>query len=389
MPTVKKIKRWFWWHRWSSLVCTLFLLMLCLTGLPLIFSEEINGWLNPTQYEKLPKNTPMANLDSMVKFAKSHYPTQLITSVFVDDDEPQVLVSMAPTMNPEDKQRHSLQFDSRTAKLIKDEPPFDQQSPTFIGFMLDLHRGLFLDLPGELFLGLMGILFVISIISGVVLYGPFMKKLDFGTVRNDRSKRLKWLDLHNLLGIVTAAWLFVVGLTGIINELSTPLFGFWQLTDVKAMLDKYKGHPVAATNELSSVEDAFKTAKQTLPDMTVISIVYPGNPYGSPYHFLLWAKGNQPFSSRLFSPVLVDARTGKLSAVIKMPFYLRALEVSRPLHFGDYGGVPLKVIWVIFDVIAIIVLISGVYLWLVRRKFYDAYFVRMEEDENNGQFTTN
>ena len=45
-----------------------------------------------------------------------------------------------------------------------------------------------------------------------------MKKLDFGTVRYNRSRRLKWLDLHNLLGIVIAAWLLVVGITGVMNE---------------------------------------------------------------------------------------------------------------------------------------------------------------------------
>ena len=36
------MKTWFLVHKWTSLVCTLFLLLLCLTGLPLIFYEEIN-----------------------------------------------------------------------------------------------------------------------------------------------------------------------------------------------------------------------------------------------------------------------------------------------------------------------------------------------------------
>ena len=299
----------------------------------------------------------------------------------MDDDEPQVLVSMAPTMKPDDKQEHSLQFDSRTGKLLKDEPPFNQQPQTFIGLMFSLHTDLFLELPGELFLGLMGVLFVISIISGIVLYGRFMKKLDFGTVRNDRSKRLKWLDLHNLLGIATAIWLLVVGLTGVMNELSTPLFGLWQATDVKAMLDKYKGTPVKGQQELSPAQEALKTAQQALPGMTVTSLVYPGNAFGSPYHYLLWAKGNTPLTSQLFSPVLVDARRGQLAAVVKMPVYLRALELSRPLHFGNYGGMPLKVLWALFDLVAIIVLISGVYLWIVRRKFYVDYFLRLSNGE--------
>jgi uncharacterized iron-regulated membrane protein len=342
--------------------------MLCLTGLPLIFGDEIDHWLNPTRYEVLPGPSSLTNLDTLVHRSEARYPGQWVTSVFVDDDEPQVLVNMAPTMQWDDPQRHSLQFDSRTGKLLDDQPPFSKKKATFIELMLDCHRGLFLNLPGELFLGVMGILFVVSIVSGAVLYGPFMKKTGFGNVRNGRSRRLKWLDLHNLLGIATAAWLFVVGVTGIINELSTPLFGLWQVTDVKTMLGQYKGRPLPNRETLSSVEAAYRTAQAAEPGMRVTSVVFPGNSFGSPYHYLLWAKGNEPFSSRLFSPALVEATSGKLDAVVRMPFYLRAIEVSRPLHFGDYGGMPLKILWTLFDVVAIVVLISGVYLWWARRK---------------------
>ncbi len=51
-----------------------------------------------------------------------------------------------------------------------------------------------------------------------------------------------------------------------------------------------------------------------------------------------------------------------------MPWYLRTLEVARPLHFGDYGGLPLKIIWALLDLVTIAVLGSGLYLWLARRK---------------------
>ncbi|MFC0516399.1 PepSY domain-containing protein [Mucilaginibacter angelicae] len=70
MAQLKSIKRWFWWHRWPSLICTLFLLLLCLTGLPLVFSGEIDGRLNPTHYAEMPANTPMANLNGMIKQGK-------------------------------------------------------------------------------------------------------------------------------------------------------------------------------------------------------------------------------------------------------------------------------------------------------------------------------
>lgn len=55
-------------------------------------------------------------------------------------------------------------------------------------------------------------------------------------------------------------------------------------------------------------------------------------------------------------------------AVTPLPWYLRALELSRPLHFGNYGGMPLKIIWASFDIALMVVLISGLHLWLSRRK---------------------
>src|SRR3546814_12231489 len=90
-----------------------------------------------------------------------------------------------------------------------------------------IHTEMFAGLPGKLFLGAMGFLFALSIISGVVLYAPFMRKLDFGTVPRHRSWRLKWLDLHNLLGIVIAMWAGLVALTGVLNTLEQQLFDSW------------------------------------------------------------------------------------------------------------------------------------------------------------------
>jgi uncharacterized iron-regulated membrane protein len=36
------------------------------------------------------------------------------------------------------------------------------------------------------------------------------------------------------------------------------------------------------------------------------------------------------------------------------------------LHFGDYGGMPLKIIWALLDLVTLMVLGSGLYLWTAR-----------------------
>jgi len=369
--TRSSFRKWFWLHKWTSLVCTAFLLLICVTGLPLVFRDEIGNLLDDSlPYASVPAGTPVISLDRIAGKAREMYPGEQLMSTFTDDDEPKIVAFMVPSwqaLAANRKSIHWIKFDAHTGDVLKHSEPFDADGKSFLQWMLGLHRDLFAGLAGELFLGTMALLFVLALVSGAVVYGPFMRKMDFGTVRADRSPRLKWLDLHNLLGVVTIGWTLVVGTTGIINELSTPLFGLWQATDVKAMLDPMRGKPIPALVEQTSVQAAFETAKGALPDMEMQSIAFPGSPFGSPYHYLIWGKGKEPLTSRLFSPVLIDARTGELTSIVNMPWYLRALEVSRPLHFGDYGGMPLKIIWALLDLVTIAVLGSGLYLFLSRR----------------------
>jgi uncharacterized iron-regulated membrane protein len=81
----------------------------------------------------------------------------------------------------------------------------------------------------------------------------------------------------------------------------------------------------------------------------------------------VFLRGNEPFNSRLLKPVLVDAGTNALTASPPLPWYLTALLVSQPLHFGDYGGMPMQIIWALLDIATIVVLGSGLYLWIKRR----------------------
>ena len=371
MTAASTIKTWYWIHKWTSLVCTIFLLIICLTGLPLVFHHEIEHWLDDAKpLSDVPANTPPAHLDKLVESAKSLYPGEVIDYLFFDPDEPQVWVGMAKTPGDGLVSGHAVRMDARTGDVLLEGPLYTEDKFSFMGIMLALHVDLFAGLPGELFLGFMGLLFCVAIVSGVVLYGPFMKKLEFGTVRAARSSRLKWLDLHNLLGIVTLVWAFVVGVTGVINELSTPLFRLWQSTELVRILEPYKGQTVPT--ELASAQLAADTAKKALPGNEVSFIAFPGNAFGSPHHYIAWMRGDTPLTSKLNTPVLVDGKTGALTTVAKMPWYLTALEVSRPLHFGDYAGLPLKIIWALLDLITIVVLVSGLYLWVARRRATEA-----------------
>jgi uncharacterized iron-regulated membrane protein len=360
--TARSLRAWTWTHKWSSLVCTLFMLLLCITGLPLIFHHEI-GHLIGTEVEapEMPAGTPYASMDEVLATAKALHPQRHVQFVFRDTDETDLWMVRLGDTPTSDSNNRVVAVDARTAAVLA-EPRFDEG---FMYVMFKLHVDLFAGLPGTLFLGAMGLLLVAAIVSGVVLYAPFMRKVDFGTVRRDRSTRIKWLDMHNLLGIVTLVWMFVVGATGIINTLGEPVIKLWQFDQMAEMTAPYRDLPPPA--QFGSLEQSVRAAAAREPDMRLGFIAFPGTGFSSPHHYAIFMRGTEPLTARLFKPVLVDARTAQITDSRELPWYVKTLLISQPLHFGDYGDMPLKILWALLDIIAIVVLWSGLILWWRKR----------------------
>jgi uncharacterized iron-regulated membrane protein len=355
------LRLWSWIHKWSSLVCTVFMLLLCLTGLPLIYHHEIGHLLgNDVEAPLMAPDAPRANLDEVIAAGRALYPSKIMMYMSQEADEPAIW-NLTLGDHPTDEHYKPIAVDARTAQVIT-EPAFE--GGAFMSTMFRLHVDLFAGLPGKLFLGAMGLLLIVAIVSGVVLYAPFMRKLEFGTVRHGRTQRLKWLDLHNLLGIVTLVWALVVGATGMVNTWADVLLKYWQATEIAAMLAPYKGAP--PPTRLASMDAAVRTAEAAAPGMQVAFVAFPGTPFASPHHYGVYMRGNEAFSSRLYKPVLIDAQLGTITDQRELPWYLTGLLISQPLHFGDYGGGWMQFLWALLDLATIVVLGSGLYLWIKR-----------------------
>lgn len=360
------IKSWFNIHKWTSLICTAFLLMLCITGLPLIFYEEIDHLLeDEIELAALPAGSPQFSKDVVLQNAMKELPGKEVKYIFWDkkDHPGQMFVTLADSSEAPIEADHYITMDEGTAKVLQAAP----NEMNFMLIMYYLHVDMLAGLPGKLFLGFMGLLFIVAMISGVVLYGPIMKKFDFGMVRTEKSKRLKWLDLHNVLGIVTLAWAFIVGITGVINTLADPALEMWRAGQLAEMVSAYKDQP-KVEGTLSSLDQALAEAEKASPGMEVSFVAYPGTLYSSRHHYAVYLIGTTPLTSRIIKPALIDAKTGELTDSRELPWYLKTILISQPFHFGDYGGMPMKILWAIFDIATIIVLISGLYLWFARRK---------------------
>lgn len=374
MTTIKSVKRWFWWHKWTSLICTAFLLLLCITGLPLIFYHELEHLGEDKKAEVYADNVATKPVEEQVATAQKQFPAKVVKLLLWDKEEPGMLsVTLGDSAASNYETDKYVIINSHTGKVA--ETPVEEKG--FLYIMFHLHVDLFAGIGGKLFMGLMGILFVIAMISGIMLYGPIMKKFDFGMIRAEKSTRLKWLDMHNMLGIITLTWAMVVGLTGGINTLADVVIYSWKQGQLTEMTAPYKNAP-ALRGKLSNLDKALNIVQQKAPEMEPYFIAYPGTVYSSKHHFAVFMRGTTPLTSKLLKPALIDAKTGALTDMRDMPFFVNALFISQPLHFGDYGGMPLKVIWAIFDIATIVVLGSGLYLWFARRKSSKEQLARME-----------
>ena len=358
------IRRWSWIHTWSSLVCTVFLLLLALTGLPLIFHHEIDHLLGDApELQVLPADTPTLDLQALVLKAQAHRPGEVMQYFGWDEDERNGVVAiMAATAGTEPNSSHTFMLDGRTGDVV----PMPSANGGFMLTMLRLHVDMFAGLPAKLLLAFMGLLFVVAIISGVVLYAPFMRRLEFATVRHSKSRRLRWLDLHNLIGIVTLTWALVVGVTGVISALSDLVIAAWRNDSLSAMVAPYRDAP--PLTERAPATRLLEIAADAAPGMQPDFIAFPGTRFSSEHHYAVFMKGSTHLTSHLLTPVLIDASTLQVTAIGERPWYMDAMGLSQPLHFGDYGGRPMQVLWALLDGLTIIVLGSGVYLWWVRRR---------------------
>ena len=240
------------------------------------------------------------SIDEIARTALANDPGRVLQYILWDKDEPNTVIAFTNNKVDGDPDAATLRaYDAHTAK------PLGSVGGGPMLIFLKLHVDMFAGQPGKLFLGAMGFLFLVAIISGVVLYWPFTRRLSFGTLR-DKSRRIAWFDWHNLLGAITIAWALVVGATGVINTLAEVMLSQWKANELADMVKPYAGKPPPV--HLASLDATLEKARKTAPDMNVSFVAFPGTPFtGSEY-----CRGHCPSTSTYpsASSILLRASSG-------------------------------------------------------------------------------
>lgn len=224
-------------------------------------------------------------------------------------------------------------------------------------------------MPGELLGSLIALLVLISLVSGLVVYWPHVRKVAFGLLRRGRGPRLRQLDLHNFIGTLALGWALVVSLTGFLLGFGTLATGIWTHNLFANVPKQTTGIPIDARRPPIDIDAVVATIGQAVPPgWRVGGIMFPDTNYSTPRHYTALVVGASGLEQRLFRVVLVDAASGKVDSLTEMPGYMKAIMLSQPLHFGDYGGLPLKILWTLCTWLTLFITANGAWLWWDRRR---------------------
>jgi len=144
--TSGSLRTWMLVHKWTSLVSTVFLLMLCITGLPLVFKEEIQHAIDPPPVFAPPTTSgTMVSADVIAASALATRPGEAMVALWFQYDGNVIVVQSAAPATPTPRPSVPQAFDWRSGQSLG--PPRLESS----GFMLvveKLHTELFAGLPG-------------------------------------------------------------------------------------------------------------------------------------------------------------------------------------------------------------------------------------------------
>lgn len=240
-------------------------------------------------------------------------------------------------------------------------------------FIASLHMNLHLPRTWGMFLvGLTGVALLASLISGLLSHPRLFK--DAFALRWGGSRRLQEADLHNRLGVWGLPFHVAVSTTGALLGLSTLIVGILALAaydgDSEKAFSTILG-PLASADETAApvpdIAQMIRAVQSEKPDAVFASLqIGHVGKAGQVVHLGMRTPGHLAMANTYYfdgtGKPLGDGglESGGIGQQI--------LGAIQPLHFGWFGGLPIKLIYGVLGLALTVVTQTGVTIWLARRR---------------------
>jgi uncharacterized iron-regulated membrane protein len=356
---MKKIISWL--HLWLGIGSGLVILVVALSGSLLVFEEELELLFRPSFYYVQPQGREKLSADVLTANIQDHYKGYTIKRITV---EPEAGRTTLFYIQQKKGPLLTVAADPYTGRVIKTI----QTERSFFYVVLQLHRYLCMGTTGKAITGVACCIFLLMVVTGLVLWWPKRnnRRQRFRIKWNASFKRFNW-DLHAVLGFYVHLFIFLIALTGLV----------WSYKWVNDLLFyAFDGKP-AQKREAPATPPAPKTlyldkilaqTSRQLPYHGPVDIRFPE------------IKGRAIQVSKLNKDAAISNVVSFLyfqggnGALVSKRLYeeeskgMKARRLVYPIHTGSIYGWPTKLLALICSLVAASLPITGLYVWLNRKK---------------------
>lgn len=332
------------------------------TGSALVFRDELDRALNPALLNVEPNGSRRITASAAVATASSAFPDAAVARVELPRaaDEPfEVVMKGADPLQ--------VYVHPYTGALLGAR----RQSAAFTQQLFELHTTLLAGRNGEIVMGITGLLLVAMCLTGVVVWSSVIRRgrrAIFAAVTTARFSnwRRANFDVHRVVGIWSSLLLAISGTTGAALVFHEAAAGF--LDRVTQSAPRPSSPQINAATERRLSPDALVAIARTqISDLAPYYIIFPADP-GAPAVVRGRVPGELHPNGRNF--IYLHPQTGEvleLEAARGAPRGTRMYDTFYPVHIGRWGGVPVRLVYVMLGLTPLMLAITGGVAWWNRR----------------------
>ncbi len=345
-------------HLWSGLLAALYVILIGVTGSALVFREEAEAALESDLRHRANPTGARADLLAISADLQRRFPGQQITGVYAAESPAHSVVGYVRTPS---KRTEPHYYHPATGAYLG----AGREGAGFWRWLADLHFNLLAGRNGRVANGVGASVLLLLCLSGMVIWWPGIKNWRRSlTVDPRRSwKRVNW-DLHSATGFWTFSVIAMWALTGIYFAWPDTFRSTVNFFSPVSMMKNPKSDPAGKGAPPPRLAALLDYARQQSPGAPLHRLNLPVDDT-QPIRLYL-SRGH--FADNLNADIFYfDQFTGKHLGTSRRGLNQTAGDIVMawigPLHFGTFGGVPVKVLWVLLGLAPVVLTISGTLMY--------------------------
>ncbi|PAU94453.1 hypothetical protein CK503_06550 [Aliifodinibius salipaludis] len=344
-------------HKWFGLIAGLFVLVMAVSGSLLVFDDEIEHYIHRDVIH-LDRAEGSVNIDAAYQSIQQKYPDWSVRISHIPKTPNRAIE--AQVRRP-DEGRRILYVNPTNGTILRDL----HGNETYSYWLLNLHYKLHAGFAGELVLFLAGICFLGSLITGFLFYRKSIwRVLTFKIRPRFRNLKSGSSELHRTVGVWALLLNFVMVLTGIF--LSLIVVGTNTYHFIKGEENQDPNPPSINV----SINNLLEKSRSNVAGFTPTYIEMPTEEEDA---ITIFGRMNTDWSIHyeFSNHIEYNPQTGAETEqflIREKHWSYNILSVAYPLHFGNWGGIFIKLLYCIAGLAPPILSITGFIIWQQRRK---------------------